>query len=139
MSPEAYAKESDLIAILRVGTVHEAKTPEAILVRSAVAELERVVYFRFDADRKLPENIIIYQVDPNGHIEGGSAFGEPTLTEGRRFAMLKLQGENKFVPYDRLCLQPLAQEGVFWPTTNGKTEQIPLEQVVEHLRKLLHK
>ena len=137
VSPEEYAKQSDLIAVLRIGTVHEEKTPESILVRSAVAEVERVIYFRFAPHRKLPEKIVIYQVDPNGQIEGGSAFGEPTIAEGRCFAMLKLRGEDKFTPYARLSLQAFEKEGLHWPTTFGKTEQMSLEQIIGRLKILL--
>jgi hypothetical protein len=138
MSPEAYVKQSDLIAILRVGTVHEEKTPENILVRSAFAYPEQIIYYRFTSDRKLPEKIVIYQVDPNGHLPEGSAFGEPKLSEGRCFAMLKQQGEDRFIPYERLSLQPLAKEGLFWLSPNGKMEQIAVEQIIEQLKKLLH-
>ena len=58
MSPEQYLQDSTLIAILRVGEIHQAWTPENILIESATATVEKVIYYQFAADEKLPDTIV---------------------------------------------------------------------------------
>jgi hypothetical protein len=111
MSPEQYLQDSTLIAILRVGEIHQAWTPENILIESATATVEKVIYYQFAAEDKLPDTIVVYTIDPNVTIESGyahhSVVTRPSLEKGRVFVMLKMQGFNKFVPYDRFSFESL--------------------------------
>jgi len=59
-SRESYLRDSTLIAILRVGEVHQALTPEAIRIQSATAKVERVIWYQFAAGDKLPDTVIVF-------------------------------------------------------------------------------
>jgi len=142
LSPEQYVQQSTLIAILHVGPIHKAWTPENILVESATATVEKVVYYRFTVEEKLPGKIIVYNVFPNAAVMFGNALpttdGVIELQEGRMFAMLKERGMNKFMPYDGLSLVPLDSNKIPWPTKNGEMTQLPVEEVIEDLEKIIH-
>jgi hypothetical protein len=125
-----------LIAIVNIGQIHEAETPEMVVVHSAKATVEKIIYYKFGSDTKLPDSIIIYQIEPNG---GFTSDDFPTLHSGRRFVMLKQNGDNKFIPYDVLSLQEITKEGIFWPTLDRKREQFSQEEIIAKINKLIKK
>ena len=137
--PQYYINESTLIAIVNIGSIHEAKTPEMVVVHSAEATIEKLIYQKPECEIKLPDKIIIYQIDPNGHIGTDDGYGHPILKTGRCFVMLKEQGENKFIPYDTLSLQEINKWGICWPTTNIKRESFSEAQIIEKINKLIKK
>jgi hypothetical protein len=141
MPPEQYLKESTLIAILDVGEIHQAWTSENILIESASATVEKVVYYQFAQEEKLPATIVVYTVDPNAMIFEGHGYhtGTPMflLEKGRVFAMLKMRGVNKFVPFDRFSFESLATNKILWPTAFGKDDRLlPVERVIDDLERI---
>lgn len=133
MSPEAYIKISTLIAIGTVGPIHETVSPEGILVISAKVKIEQVLHWQFAADSKAPDEIVLYQVDPNnGTVAGGTLIQK--TDSGRCFLMLQQNGFEKFCPIDPSSVQKLDKETIQWPTQRGETEQVPLARVISEIK-----
>ena len=155
---EQYLKDSTLIAILQVGKVHQQFTPEEILVQSATATIEKIVYnehtgiLESGTLRKLEKNdtITLYAVFPDCENVGDEYYPRIVensilmLKEGRVFAILKQQGINDFTTFDRFSIQKLDKdEMIHWPLENshepnkiGHTELLPLSSVIERIDKM---
>ena len=137
LSPSDFVRESTLIAVLNVGETHDAFTPEGILVQSARATVEQIIYSQFSRDHDLPPDIVVYTIEPNATLEGDRAFFSTAfmLSKGRVLAILKQRGDNKFLPFHPLSLQELPADGmVLWPTTKGRNEKVPLSRVISEVR-----
>ena len=138
LSPGDYLREATLIGILQVDQIHEAWTPEGILIQSATAKPEKVIYYQFSSDYPLPDKIVLYAIEQNAMMDGGRAFfgNALSLKKGRVFAILKMKGENKFIPFDRLSIQSLEKgEEVFWPRYPHKTNKVSIERIIADLKK----
>ena len=150
-STERYLQDSTLIAILRVGEIHQHLTPEGILVQSGTATIEKIVYAQSTTVlesgtlRQLRDNDVInlYAVFPDCESAGDVYYPRVVensilmLKEGRIFAVLKQQGIIDFIPFDRLSIQKLDKtEMIYWPLEDtkdkvGLTEIQPLVRVLE--------
>ena len=125
MSTEQYLEAASLIAIIHVEKVNEAFTPEGIYIQSAYATIERNLYQNFTVSGTIPEKIVIYAIDPNAIIDDGSVSplnAHWRLKEGRFFTILQIRGHLKFVPFDRLSIQTIENNSVYWPTKELETE-----------------
>ena len=142
MSAEQYLDSASLIAVVDVGTVHEAHTPEGIQVSSAKAEIVKTVFWQF-TESELPKSIVIYDVAPNAVVDadGVAPNSHWNFTSGRFFVILKMQGDMKFRPFDRLSLQPMKQanDKVMWPVAPDGTEETALTSIEAQLKAILEK
>ena len=105
----------DIIAIVEVGDIHRVATPEGVTLESAVATIEKLIFRRndpFDPDNKA--TIRIYKLLPNGVHKGLYS-----LSKGRAFVMMKMQGMDAFYPTDPWEFQPITSEEIRWPTKDG--------------------
>jgi hypothetical protein len=136
-----------LIAILEVGEIHQAWTPENVAVESATARVEKVLWYQMAADPNiaLPDTITVYRLEPNADIQAGRVFSTVTgslkLEKGRVLAVLQMRGMNKFAPFWQFSMQPLKsdQDTVDWPAVkegNPGFNQLTLKQLVEEIERL---
>ena len=122
----------DIIAIVEVGDIHRVTTPEGVTLESAVATIERLIYRRndpFDPDNKT--TIRIYKLLPNGVHRGMYS-----LSKGRAFVMMKMQGMDAFYPTDPWEFQPITSEEIRWRTKEGiknKTIDEVAQEVKAHI------
>lgn len=144
LSPQEYLRESDLIVILDVGPIHRVATPEGIVVESATAKVEKVIWYKFESDEKLPDKITLYNIFTASSILGDKTIpaaadeGVLVLKQGRIFALLQKKGSNEFKPFDRLSIQELgADEKVLWTTSDPmKSETVSISRIIEELDKI---
>jgi len=149
-SPESLLKEADLIAVVTIGPIHECVTPEGILVRSASAQVENAVFWRFASDKPLPAEIVIYGVDPNNQASIRYSMLEK-YDKGRCFVVLKMDGDLKFSPFCLLSVQGLGKdehipskplETINWPVETGQNkrlERVPVQRAIDELKHLIQK
>jgi hypothetical protein len=144
MSPQELIKQSDLIALVTVSTVHDTASPEGIHIVSAVAKIDQLIYRQHfitddtvETREQLPSQIIIYDVDANpGRTDAGPLF--IPSDEGRCFVCLKARGFGKFYPYHPLSVQKVIHEKIFWPA-QVVNEETPLQSVIKQLDGLIPK
>jgi hypothetical protein len=104
-----------IVAIVKVGAVSEVSTPEGIVLQSARAHIEQLVYRRFPPAPELGEpedEIIIYSLLPNGREADCPA--PLTLKEGLAFVALPQNGVNKFHPEDPWSFQIIKDGRILW-------------------------
>lgn len=117
-----------LVAIVNVGEVSKVSTPQGVMVQSATAKIEKLIYRASPPFEGSPEDeVILYSFMPNG-LE--AACPAPLqLESGRAFVMMAQNGMNKFFPSDPWEFQPLSRGDLLWPTGDG-VKQMPVEDVI---------
>jgi len=125
----------DIVAVVNVGEVHTATTPEGITLQSAAATIEQMIYRRNDPiDQNKKTEIRIYSLLPNGPDQGGRP-----LTSGRTFVMMKQNGIDAFFPTDPWEFQSFSGDYLLWPTKDGIQKKSIVEvaqEVEEHIATL---
>ncbi len=136
MSTEQYIETASLIAVIHIEKVHTASTPEGIYIQSAFATIEDNLYQNFTISGTIPEKIVIYAIDPNAIFDDGSVSplnAHWHLKEGRFFTILQIRGHLKFVPFDRLSIQTIENNSVYWPTKESETEQTDISIISDSI------
>lgn len=146
MPAKAFLAESDLIAVVEVGPVHEVSTPEGFILQSAQAKIVTEVFRRSRLGED-GDSVVIYSLHrnvrfgPDGEIEEKGGF---SILPGKAFVCLKMGGMNKFHPFEPLSFQPIGTDDlIMWATRDvlepGSPgyEKVPVARVVEDLRKRL--
>lgn len=117
-----------LVAIVNVGEVSQVSTPQGLMIQSATAKIEKLVYRRFPPWDGQPEDeVILYSLMPNGLAVDCPA--PLQLESGRAFVMMTQQGINKFFPADPWEFQLLSRGELLWPTEKG-VKRMSVEDVI---------
>jgi hypothetical protein len=147
MSARAFLDQSDFIAIVDVGYVHEVTTPEGFRLQSAKGKIVRELFRRHPGLSQDEANTcILYSLDVSAAIApdnlSGSGFSFP-IRSGKALVCVKMKGPNKFYPYEPLCFQVIDDEGkVMWPTVSKLSvgmdpySRVPVETVAEQILQL---
>jgi len=123
-------KSLDIVAVIKVGPVSEVSTPQGLVLQSATAEIEQLIYRRSPpAEGESLNQITIYSLLPNGL---NAACPAPlTLASGRAFIMMQQNGVHKFYPTNPWEFQVLSGNTILWPTKSGIKKRLLSDVIPE--------
>ncbi len=147
MTEESMIASSDLIAIVDVGKVHEATTPEGFRLWSAKVKVEEIAFLRCPL---IPgdQPVVIYSLDVNAAVSEENVIvdgAQLPIFQGRALICMKQRGMNKFYPSEPLHFQLIESDGtVRWPFRKPQQgeenyQRVPVQEVVHRVREMLGK